>query len=92
MSQKNENVTPNETTASPEEEVLVGEIVNDTPTFASKALDFVKKKKTWLVAGGAAVGGFILAGFLNPGDECSMLDEDDYDPSEDDESYDSETE
>lgn len=89
MSQKIENVNPTNDTPSDNEETVAGETVNDNPTFASKALNFVKKKKTWLVAGGAAVGGFLLAGLLNPGDECSMLDEDDYDPSEDDESYDS---
>lgn len=58
------------------EEILEGEIVGetDTPTDikSNRITNFVKRHKTWFVAGGAATAGFILHGFLGRPDDCAV--------------------
>lgn len=65
------------------EEVFDGEILNeDGDTIDTKSnpiVSFLKRHKTWFVAGGAVTVGFILHGFLGRPDDCVV----DYDDSGD---------
>lgn len=62
------------------EEVLEGAILDDDNTATTKSnplTSFVKRHKTWFVAGAAVTVGFILHGFLGRPDDCAVdYDED----------------
>ena len=61
--------------ASTPEEVLEGTIIdNEVPNLMGRVKNFTKKYKTWFIASGAAIGGFVLHGLLSDGEpsQCEL--------------------
>lgn len=54
-----------------EETIYEGVIIDDEPQ-SNRLVSFLKRHKTWFVAGGAATAGFILHGFLGRPDDCAV--------------------
>ena len=80
MSKSNENLDP--TINSDEEIIIEGVVIDSEPTPPGRIASFFHKNKTLLIAGAAAVGGFILGGLLSASesDACQIEYSEDDDP------------
>ena len=78
------------------EEVFDGEILDEDgitlDTKSNPIASFLKRHKTWFVAGGAVTLGFILHGFLGRPDDCVVDYDDDSGELEYDDTSNTETE
>ena len=73
----NPTVTTDDTSAP--EEVLEGTITDiETPNLMGRVKNFTTKYKTWFIASGAAIGGFVLHGLLSEGEstQCELESDD----------------
>ena len=78
------------------EEVFDGEILDEDgitlDTKSNPIASFLKRHKTWFIAGGAVTAGFILHGFLGRPDDCVVDYDDDSGELEYDDTSNTETE
>lgn len=78
------------------EEIFVGAYLDeDGHTIETKSnpiASFLKRHKTWFIAGGAVTAGFILHGFLGRPDDCVVDYDDDSGELEYDDTSNTETE